>query len=156
MPVEKPTQLLANNDIYLNLNEACQIKNTAWIKPGKIMREITLSTKAAKELIDFAVKRHLQYIHFDAGWYGFEYDKSSDASAVNVDPKRNPVNDLDIQEVIRYGKAKGIGVFLYVNQLALEKQLDQLLPLYEKWGVAGALPGVGNRRCHFRKTKNGP
>ena len=66
MPADKPTQLLANNDVYLNLNEASQIKNTVWIKPGKIIREMTLSTKTAKELIDFAVKRHLQYIHFDA------------------------------------------------------------------------------------------
>ena len=28
-----------------------------------------------ERLVDFAVKRNLQYIHFDAGWYGFEYDK---------------------------------------------------------------------------------
>ena len=137
MPAEKPTELLGNNDIFLNLNESCRIENTDWIKPGKIMREITLSTKGSKELVDFAVKRHLQYIHFDAGWYGYEYVKGSDASKVNVDPRRNPKNDLDLPEVIRYAKAKGIGVFLYVNQRALAQQLDQLLPLYQQWGVAG-------------------
>jgi len=137
MPADKPTELLANNDIFLNLNEPCQIKNTSWIKPGKIIRETSLSTKGAKEVVDFAVKRHLQYIHFDAGWYGFEYIKSSDASVVNVDPRRNPVNDLDLKEVIRYAKEKGIGVWLYVNQRALETQLDHILPIYQKWGVAG-------------------
>ena len=149
MPAEKPTELLANNDIFLNLNEPCKIENTAWIKPGKVMREITLSTKGAKELVDFAVKRRLQYIHFDAGWYGYEYVKASNASAVNVDPRRNPKNDLDLQEVIRYAKGKGIGVFLYVNQRALEQQLDQLLPLYQQWGVAGIKFGfvhVGSHR----------
>ena len=149
MPAEKPVDLLANNDIFLNLNPPCQIENTSWIKPGKIMREITLSTQGAKELVDFAVKRHLQYIHFDAGWYGLEYIKSSDASRVDVDPRRNPKNDLDLQEVIRYAKEKGIGVFLYVNQRALEKQLDQILPIYQKWGVAGLKFGfvhVGSHR----------
>jgi alpha-glucosidase len=149
MPAEKPGDLLANNDIFLNLNEPCLIENTSWIKPGKIIREISLSTSGAKELVDFAVKRHLQYIHFDAGWYGLEYIKSSDASAVNVDPRRNPKNDLDLKEVIRYAKEKGIGVFLYVNQRALEKQLDQLLPLYHQWGVAGIKFGfvhVGSHR----------
>jgi alpha-glucosidase len=149
MPAEKATSLLANNDIFLNLNEPCKIENTGWIKPGKVMREITLSSKAAKELVDFAVKRHLQYIHFDAGWYGLEYSKSSDASRVNVDPRRNPINDLDMAEVIRYAKEKGVGVWLYVNQRALEQQLDQLLPLYEKWGVAGIKFGfvhVGSHR----------
>lgn len=149
MVAEKATQLLQNNDIILNLNEPCRISDTDWIKPGKIVREISLSTKGAKELVDFAVKRHLQYIHFDAGWYGFEYSSSSDASAVHVDPRRNPNNDLDLEEVIRYAKEKGIGVFLYVNQRALAQQLDTLLPLYEKWGVAGIKFGfvhVGSHR----------
>ena len=149
MPAQKATELIEHNEIFLNLNEACQIQNTSWIKPGKIMREITLSTKGGKEIVDFAVKRGLQYIHFDAGWYGFEYADSSDASRVNIDPRRNPKNDLDLQEVIRYAKEKGIGVFLYVNQRALVKQLDELLPLYDKWGVAGIKFGfvhVGSHR----------
>ncbi len=105
---------------------------------------MTLSTDGAKKLVHFAFKRHLQYIHFDAGWYGHEYDKAADASRVNVDPLRNPKNDLDLPQVITYAKQKGIGVFLYVNQLALAKQLDDLLPLYEKWGVAGIKFGFVN------------
>jgi len=137
MAAEHPGDLLANNDLLLNLNSPCEINNTSWIQPGKIMREMTLSMKGSKELVDFAVKRHLQYIHFDAGWYGYEYVVASDATKVNVDPRRNPNSDLDMQEVIRYANDKGIGVFLYVNQLALYKQLDQLLPLYKKWGVRG-------------------
>jgi alpha-glucosidase len=149
MVAEKPIQLLQNNDLILNLNDPCAIKNTGWIKPGKIIREISLSTTGAKEVVDFAAKRHLQYIHFDAGWYGFEYTSASDASKVNVDPRRNPKNDLDLKEVIRYAKTKGIGVFLYVNQRALSRQLDTLLPLYQKWGVAGLKFGfvhVGSHR----------
>jgi alpha-glucosidase len=137
MVAEKATQLLQNNDIFLNLNDPSQIADAAWIKPGKVMRETTLSTGGAKQLVDFAAKRHLQYIHFDAGWYGYEYTAASNASTVNVDPRRNPKNDLDMQQVIQYAKSRGIGVFLYVNQRELAKQLDQLLPLYEKWGVAG-------------------
>jgi alpha-glucosidase len=137
MVAEKATALLQNNDMILNLNAACALKDTKWIKPGKVMREMTLSTDGAKELVDFAVKRHLQYIHFDAGWYGYEYDSASDASKVNVDPRRNPKNDLDLKQVIQYARQKGVGVFLYVNQLALAKQLDKLLPLYQQWGVAG-------------------
>ena len=137
MVAERAGDLLANNDLLLNLNPPCEIKNTSWIKPGKVMREISLSMKGSKELIDFAVTRNLQYIHFDAGWYGYEYVVGSDARAVNVDPRRNPKSDLDLQEVIRYAKSKGIDVFLYVNQRALYQQLDELLPLYQKWGVSG-------------------
>ena len=28
-------------------------------------------------------------------------------------------------------------MFLYVNHSALEKQIDDILPIYQKWGVAG-------------------
>ena len=149
MVAEKPGQLLENNDLLLNLNPPCEIANTSWIKPGKVMREVTLSTKGAKELVDFAVKRNLQYIHFDAGWYGYEYVVGSDATTVTVDPRRNPNNDLDLHEAIRYANERGIGVILYVNQRALYKQLDQLLPLYKKWGVRGIKFGfvhVGSHR----------
>lgn len=149
MVAEKPEQLLQNNDLILNLNPPNAIANTSWLKPGKVMREVTLSTKGAKELVDFAVKHNLQYVHFDAGWYGYEYVVGSDATTVTVDPRRNPNNDLDLQDVIRYADQNGIGVILYVNQRALYRQLDELLPLYKKWGVRGIKFGfvhVGSHR----------
>ncbi|MDH7461763.1 glycoside hydrolase family 97 catalytic domain-containing protein [Chitinophagaceae bacterium 26-R-25] len=149
MIAEKATDLLQNNDLILNLNDACAIKNSEWIRPGKIIRETSLSTQGAKEVVDFAVKRKLQYIHFDAGWYGYEYDSASNATAVNVDPRRNPKNDLNLPEVVQYAKQKGIGVFLYVNQLALAKQLDTLLPLYEKWSIAGIKFGFVNVGSYY-------
>jgi alpha-glucosidase len=149
MVAEKAGQLLANNDLILNLNPPCEIKNTSWIKPGKVMREVTLSTDGAIRLVDFAAAHHPQYIHFDAGWYGFENAIASDATTVNVDPRRNPKNDLDLQKVIKYAKSKGLGVILYVNQRALAAQLDTILPLYHSWGVSGVKFGfvqVGSHR----------
>jgi alpha-glucosidase len=149
MAADKPGQLLENNDIVLNLNPPCAIENTWWIRPGKVMRETTLSTKGAKELVDFAVKRNLQYIHFDAGWYGYEYIKESDATTVTVDPRRNPKGDLDLKEAVAYAKKHGIGVFVYVNQRALYAQLDEMLPLYKSWGIDGIKFGfvqVGSHR----------
>ncbi|WP_140939266.1 glycoside hydrolase family 97 protein [Sphingobacterium lumbrici] len=137
MVADRAGQLLANNDLLLNLNPPSEINNTSWIQPGKVMREMTLSMKGAKELVDFAVKRKIQYIHFDAGWYGYEYVVGSDATKVDVDPRRNPKSDLELQEIIRYANGKGVGVFLYVNQRALYKQLDELLPLFQQWGVRG-------------------
>lgn len=149
MIANSPGKLIENNDLILNLNPPCQIANTSWIKPGKVMREVTLSSQGAKDLVDFAVKRNLQYIHFDAGWYGYEYVVGSDATTVTVDPRRNPESDLNLQEIIRYANDKGIGVILYVNQRALFRQLDVLLPLYKKWGVRGIKFGfvhVGSHR----------
>lgn len=137
---ENPGQLLENNYFILNLNEPNKIKDTSWIKPGKVIREVTLTTLGGKACIDFAVEHNLQYVEFDAGWYGNEYDDNSDATTVTVDPNRSP-GPLNLHEVIQYGKERGIGIILYVNRRALEKQLDVVLPLFEDWGIAGVKYG---------------
>lgn len=136
MAENNPDELLAHNDLILNLNAPCAIEDTSWIKPGKVLREVTLSTEGAIACIDFAATHGLQYILFDAGWYGNEYDSRSDATTVTVDPRRSK-GELDLHKAIAYGKEHGIGIILYVNRRALERQLDEILPLYKSWGVAG-------------------
>jgi len=143
MIAESAGELLENNYFILNLNKPTSLKDVSWIKPGKVIREVTLTTVGGKASIDFAAKHHLQYIEFDAGWYGHEYDNAASALGVNVDASRSP-GPLDLQEVIAYGKSKGVGVILYVNQRALTKQIDTILPLYKSWGVAGLKYGFVN------------
>ncbi len=137
---DSPGQLLEYNYLLMNLNEPCAIPDTSWIKPGKVIREVTLTTKGGKACVDFAVAHNLQYVEYDAGWYGHEYDEKSDATTITVDPKRSP-GPLDLHEVIAYAKSKGIGIIVYVNRRALERQLDEILPLYEKWGIKGVKYG---------------
>lgn len=129
-------ELLENNYIIQNLNDPSEIEDTSWIKPGKVLRETTLTTKGAFAAIDFVASHNMQYIMFDAGWYGDEMKNSSDATTVTLDPKRSK-GPLDMEAVIAYGKENGIGLILYVNRRSLEKQLDEVLPLFKKWGVAG-------------------
>lgn len=131
-----PANLLQYNDLILNLNEPCAIQDTAWIKPGNVLREVTLTTKGGLACVDFAAKNNIAYVEFDAGWYGPEDNRASDASTVTVDPKRSS-GPLDLQAVIDYAKTKNVGIILYVNMKALKKQLDQILPLYQQWGVKG-------------------
>lgn len=150
MAANKPGELIENNDILLNLNPPSRIENPWWITPGKVMREITLSTEGAKAVVDFAVKRNLQYVHFDAGWYGPENDWRSDATTVTLDPGRNPNPDaLDLHEAIAYAKKHNKKVILYVNQRALAQQLDEILPLYKSWGVDGLKFGFVQVGSHY-------
>jgi len=128
--------MLEKNYLVLNLNDSCKIEDTSWIKPGKVLREVTLTTAGAKAAIDFTSSHNMQYVEFDAGWYGPENNDLSDARAVNLDPARSK-GPLVMQEVIDYAKSKDIGILLYVNRRALEKQLDELLPVYSRWGIAG-------------------
>ncbi len=148
LAAESPGRLLENNTIILNLNEPCAIGDTSWIKPGKVIREVSLSTAGGKACVDFAVQRGLQYVEYDAGWYGPESDPNSDATTVTLDPQRSK-GPLDLREVIHYANERGIGILVYVNHIALERQLDQLLPLYKRWGIKGIKFGfvnVGSQR----------
>jgi len=122
--------LLENNHLILNLNEPSKIADTSWIKPGKVIREVSLSTQGGIDCVDFAVEYGLEYIEYDAGWYGPQDREDSDARTVSR-------RGLDLQEVLKYAKDHGIGVFVYVNRRHLESQLDELLPIYKSWGIAG-------------------
>lgn len=143
MAGERPVDLINNNDIVLNLNPACKLADTSWIKPGKVFRSGDLKQDRVKAAIDFAAERGIRYVHMDAGWYGPEMKVSSDATTVSPD------KDLDIPALCQYAESKGIGLMVYVNQRALVQQLDTLLPLYKKWGLKGIKFGfvqIGNQR----------
>lgn len=138
-----PGDLLMKNYLVLNLNEPNQLKNSSWIKPGKVIREASLTTNGSFETIDFASKHNIAYIAFDAGWYGKEEGDTSNAARVMVDPARSK-GPLDLQRVIAYAKSKNVGILLYVNRRALERQLDEILPLYKQWGIKGIKFGFVN------------
>ena len=135
------SELANGNDIMLNLNPPTELEDVSWIRPGKVFR-CGLSQKDGMSGIDFAAERGLQYIEFDAGWYGKEFLVESDASRVAEN------KDIDMKAICEYGQKKGIGVILYVNQRALSQQLDSILPIYKEWGVKGLKFGfvqVGNQ-----------
>lgn len=140
---DNPCRLLEGNDMLLNLNESCKLADTSWIKPGKALRCTVLSTEMAKSSVAFCKRMGLQYILFDSGWYGNEGANASDARVVNVEASRQK-GPFDLPEIIRYGKEHGIGVILYVNRRELERRLDELLPLYQSWSVAGIKYGFIN------------
>lgn len=136
MIAESPGELLEQNDLVLNLNDPCEIEDTSWITPGKILREVTLTNTGARACIDFAAANNIEYVEFDAGWYGPEDDEASDAANPVLDPARSS-GPFDLQEILQYAEERGVKTILYVNRRALERQLDELLPLFQSWGVAG-------------------
>ena len=134
--------LCKNSDLLYKLNpKPDPSKDYSWIKPGKLLRDMTLSTQGALDCIDFAQKMNFQFVMFDAGWYGkgyaAEFDKDSDPVKV--------VPDINMPKVISHGKEKGIGLILYVNYVGLRKNnLDTLYTLYKSWGVKGLKFGFVN------------
>jgi len=131
-----PGDLLEKNFLLLNLNDPAEIQDISWITPGKVLREVSLSTAGGKAAVDFVSAHRMQYVEYDAGWYGPENSNESDPVNPVLDPARSR-GPLDLQEVIKYAKSKNIRVLLYVNRRALERKLDEILPVFRDWDVAG-------------------
>ena len=138
---ESYAQLLEHRYIIDNLNPPCEIPDEAeWVKPGTIMRCTTLSTDAALRNIDFCAKHHIPYMLFDWKWY--EPCTSHDGDATKVIPQ------IDMPKVVAYGREHGVGIWLYVNQHALQKQMRQLFPLLHEWGIVGVKSGFMQYASH--------
>ena len=141
MTADSPAQLLENNDIVQNLNPPCAIADAEeWVKPGKIMRCTTLTTEAGMKNIDFCAEHNIPYMLFDWLWYVPCTSHDGDATKV--------IDKLDMKKVVEYGKEKGVGVWLYVNQHALMKQMDELFPLLKEWGIVGVKSGFVQYASH--------
>lgn len=141
MAADKPGELLEHNDIIQNLNPPCEIADAAaWVKPGKIMRETTISTEGAIATIDFCAAHNIPYMLFDWQWYMPCTSHDGDATKV--------VAKLDMPRVIAYGKEKGVGIWVYVNQHALMKQAKELFPLLHQWGIVGVKSGFVQYASH--------
>ena len=110
----------------------------SWLKPGKISWEwwsainvfgvdfkAGVNTDTYKYFIDFAAKYGLEYILLDEGW------SASTLNIVEAQP------DLDLQELIAYGKSKGVGVVLWTLWTPMMRDLEHILDVYADWGVAG-------------------
>lgn len=141
MTAEKPGDLLEHNDIIQNLNPPCEIADAAeWVRPGTIMRETTISTEGAVATIDFCAEHNIPYMLFDWLWYLPCTSHDGDATKV--------VDKLDMPRVVAYGKEKGVGVWVYVNQHALMKQARELFPILREWGIVGVKSGFVQYASH--------
>jgi alpha-glucosidase len=112
------------------LSRPLALADTSWIKPGKVMRDTTLTTANSKAVVDFAALAGLDYVLLDARWYGSEDAATGDATAARVP-------NLDIAEIVRYGREKNVRLIVYVDRRQLKRQRDEIFALYEKWGLAG-------------------
>lgn len=141
MIADAPGELIEHNYIVNNLNPApAEGIDFSWVKPGKIMRCTSLTTEAGLRNIDFCAEHNIPYMLYDWKWYADPTSHDCDATKV--------IDAIDMQRVIDYGKDKGVGVWLYVNQHALAKQMDTIFPMFKEWGLAGVKSGFVQYASH--------
>lgn len=129
--------LLVNNLTY-KLSTPSVLAESEWIKPGKVAWDwwndnniygvdfkAGINTLTYKYYIDFAAAYGLEYIMLDEGWTRTTTDLLHTAK------------DVDIQAIIAYGKSKGVGVWLWTLWEPLDKDMENILSQYAKWGAKG-------------------
>lgn len=130
---------LLENNMTARLAEKSQIADPSWIKPGVTTWEwwngatpygpevdfvAGCNTETYKYFIDFASKFGVEYVLLDEGW-----------AQTTRDPY-TPNKDLNLKEVIEYGKQKNVGVILWLTWLVVENNFD-LFEKFAEWGVQG-------------------
>ena len=133
---ETDADLITNELVYL-LAQPSQIQDTSWIKPGKVAWDwynanniygvdfkSGINTQTYKYYIDFASRYGIEYVILDEGWYKL-------GNLLQVVP------EIDIEELVAYGKKKNVGIILWVVWKTLDDQFDAAFSQAEKWGVKG-------------------
>jgi alpha-glucosidase len=133
---EKDADLITNQLVYL-LARPYEAQDTTWIKPGKVAWDwynanniygvdfkSGINTATYKYYIDFASKYGIEYIILDEGWYKL-------GNLLEVSP------DMNIEELVAYGKQKNVGVILWVVWKTLDDQFEPAFKQFEKWGIKG-------------------
>ena len=128
---------LLDNDIVQKLASHPRIKDYSWIHPGQVAWDwwndwnishvafkAGINTQTYKYYIDFASANKIKYIIMDEGWSDLR-----DLSKINP--------QINLKEIIDYGKRKGVGVILWALWNTITHQMDKVFPLYSEMGVKG-------------------
>ena len=132
------TEMPVNNLVYA-LASPNRIGNTSWIKPGKVAWDwwndwgvsgvdfkAGINMPTYQHYIDFAAKYGLEYIILDEGWF-----KPSVNDMLTVVP------ELNLPELVAYGKQKGVRIILWTVFNILDDNLEKICKTYSDMGIAG-------------------
>lgn len=137
--IAKDDKQLVENTMTYKLATKNQLSDPSWIRPGQASWEwwngaapygpdvnfvSGFNMDTYKYFIDFAAQYGVEYIVMDEGW------------AQSTRDPYTPNPTVDVHEIIRYGKEKNVGVFLWLTWLTVENNFD-LFQTFAEWGVKG-------------------
>ncbi|TCC87934.1 glycoside hydrolase family 97 protein [Pedobacter frigiditerrae] len=135
--------MIARNDVDLLTNQLPYILGRpaegdySWVRAGKVQWDwwhynniygvdfrAGINNDTYKYYVDFAAKYGIEYVLLDEGW-------------CDTRDLMKQARDIDVEELARYAKSKNVDLILWASWLVLDKQLDQALDVFEKWGIKG-------------------
>lgn len=136
--INKDDKGVFENNLVYQLASPSVSDATDWIRPGKISWDwwstlnvygvdfkAGVNTDTYKYFIDFASKYGIEYILLDEGW---------SKSTWNI---KESIAELDIPELVKYGKERNVGLVLWTLWNPLDLDLDAIFDLYQSWGIRG-------------------
>ena len=136
---------LIDSNLIGNLNPDPAF-DTSWIKPGKTAWDWWsgpylpppdkggTDMPTIKKYIDFAGKSGFQFMMIDEGWClrsGVGGSAPADADVTKAKP------EIDMPALVAYGARQKVGLWLWVQWSLLDRQMDEALAQYAKWGIKG-------------------
>jgi len=135
---EQDKDLADNNFVYL-LATPCQLKETDWIRPGKVAWdwwnnwnltgvsfEAGINTETYLYYIDFASRYGIEYVILDEGW---AMPKQNDLLKV--------VPEIDLEKLIAYGREKHVRLILWAGYCPFVSDMEHTVKHYSEMGIAG-------------------
>lgn len=130
---------LADSDMVYKLASPCRVSDVSWIQPGKVAWDwwnawniynvdfkAGINNDTYKYYIDFASKYGIEYVILDEGW------------AVNLQADlMQVVPEIDLQELVNYGKERNVGIVLWAGYAAIDKDMENVCKYYSEMGVRG-------------------
>lgn len=129
---------LVENELVWLLAEPTAEGDWSWVEPGQVSwdwwngMQLTgvdfragCNTESYRYYIDFAARYGISYIIMDEGW---------SASTTDV---LHPNDELDLQQLVAYGRERGVRIILWLTWLAAERDMERIFAAYEQWGIAG-------------------
>jgi alpha-glucosidase len=130
---------LANNHLTYCLANPSQLKDTNWIKPGKVAWDwwndwnlegvdfkTGVNNATYQYYIDFAAKYGIEYVILDEGW------------AVNLQHDLfQVVPEINLKTLIQYAQQRNVGLVLWAGYYAFDKDMEKVCQHYAQMGIKG-------------------
>ena len=128
---------LVEGDIVYALATPCRLKDTSWVKPGKVAWDwwndwnvsgvdfrAGCNTATYKHYIDFASENGVEYVIMDEGW-------SKALRVMEINPA------IDMEGIVKHGEKRGVGIILWCSWPQLVGRQHEVFKRYSEIGVKG-------------------
>lgn len=108
-----------------------------------------INTETYKYYIDFAAEHGIEYVILDEGW---SVNMAADLMQV--------IPEIDIPELVNYGKSKNVGIILWAGYHAFDRDMEKVVKHYSNMGVKGFKVDFmdrrrpGDRRLPLQRSRN--